>query len=244
MNHRILSIFILGLIILELSSAFVPVKPISLQGAWSTTTQQNNEMTKQMMLVSGSYFAISAYTADKGVYLWTKGGSYTLSGTNLVFTYEFNTKDTALVGKTEKVKAKVKNRNLSLIAGSSKSNWSAMDVTTTTPLTAAWLISGRKQSGEISKMDTTRPRKTMKILTGSHFQWIAYNVATKEFFGTGGGSYEAKEGKYTEKIYFFSRDNSRVGSSLSFDFKVEDNDWHHSGVSSKGDPIYEVWSKR
>ena len=43
----------------------------------------------------------------------------------------------------------------------------------------------------------------MKILTGSRFQWIAYNTETKQFFGTGGGSYTAKNGVYTENIEFF-----------------------------------------
>jgi hypothetical protein len=50
-------------------------------------------------------------------------------------------------------------------------------------------------------------------------------------------------GKYTENILFFSRDNSRVGAQLTFDGKIEDGNWHHSGLSSKGDPIYEIWSR-
>ncbi len=88
------------------------------------------------------------------------------------------------------------------------------------------------------------PRKTMKILSGTRFQWIAYNVETKEFMGTGGGTYTTTNGKYTENIDFFSRDNSRVGASLEFDFEIKGNDWHHKGFSSKGDPMHEIWSLR
>nr|WP_299343463.1 hypothetical protein [Allomuricauda sp.] len=84
----------------------------------------------------------------------------------------------------------------------------------------------------------------MKILSGTRFQWIAYNTETKEFMGTGGGTYTTENGKYVENIGFFSRDDSRVGASLSFDFELKDGDWHHSGKSSKGNPIYEIWSKR
>ena len=51
-------------------------------------------------------------------------------------------------------------------------------------------------------------------------------------------------GQYTEKIKYFSRDNSRVGARLQFDFELQQGKWHHSGKSSKGKPIYEVWSKR
>ncbi|MEM1136632.1 MAG: hypothetical protein AAGI07_12415 [Bacteroidota bacterium] len=84
----------------------------------------------------------------------------------------------------------------------------------------------------------------MKILTPTHFQWIAYNTATGQFFGTGGGTYTAENGTYTENIKFFSRDKSRVGASLTFSFDVQGNDWHHKGKSSKGDPMYEIWSVR
>ena len=49
---------------------------------------------------------------------------------------------------------------------------------------------------------------------------------------------------YIENIEFFPRDNSRVGKSLTFDFSIEDGNWRHKGLSSKGDPIDEVWTKR
>ena len=105
------------------------------------------------------------------------------------------------------------------------------------------MITGRVRDGEMSKM-TPGARRTMKILSGTRFQWIAYNVETGEFSGTGGGTYTTKNGKYTENIEFFSRDNSRVGASLTFDFSLEDGAWRHKGLSSKGDPIDEVWTKR
>lgn len=80
-------------------------------------------------------------------------------------------------------------------------------------------------------------------MSGTRFQWAAINPETKEFFGTGGGTYTFVNGKYTENIEFFSRDNSRVGASLSFKGEVKDGQWHHSGNSSTGNPIYEIWSR-
>ena len=109
-------------------------------------------------------------------------------------------------------------------------------------LDALWRITGRQQEAkmhEIPKAD----RKTIKILVDGYFQWIAINPAQKGFYGTGGGSYEFKNNQYTEKIQFFSRDNTRVGQELHFNGKLENNQWHHSGKSSKGDDIYEIWSK-
>src|SRR5690606_30379886 len=108
-------------------------------------------------------------------------------------------------------------------------------------LTGNWVITGRADPE--GKMNTMTPgdRRTVKILSGGRFQWIAFNSATKEFSGTGGGTYSAQNGVYTENITFFSRDDSRVGASLQFQFEVKDGKWHHKGKSSKGDPIYEIW---
>jgi hypothetical protein len=53
-----------------------------------------------------------------------------------------------------------------------------------------------------------------------------------------------RDGLYIEKIEFFSRDNSRVGQHLSFDYKLVNGDWVHKGLSSKGQPIHEVWGLR
>ena len=100
------------------------------------------------------------------------------------------------------------------------------------------------RDGETQLRDTSRPRKTMKILSGTRFQWIAYNTETKQFMGTGGGTYTTNNGKYTENIEFFSRDDSKAGLSLEFNYELIDGDWHHSGLSSKGDPIHEIWSIR
>jgi hypothetical protein len=111
-------------------------------------------------------------------------------------------------------------------------------------LAGAWLFTGRVTDTGIEKR-VPGARRTMKILSGTRFQWIAYNIETKEFFGTGGGTYTSVNGKYTETIDVFSRDNSRVGAKLDFNFSLSpEGDWHHSGKSSKGDPINEIWSKR
>jgi len=105
-----------------------------------------------------------------------------------------------------------------------------------------WRITARaNEKGEMSEMKPG-PRKTMKIMSGGYFQWFAINTQTREFSGTGGGRYTLVDGKYTEKIEFFSRDNNRVGAELSFDASVNGKVWTHSGKSSKGDPIKEIWT--
>jgi hypothetical protein len=96
----------------------------------------------------------------------------------------------------------------------------------------------------VQKRDTSVARKTMKILSGTRFQWIAYDTDTKQFLGTGGGTYTTQQGEYAERIEFFSKDETRVGLRLKFNYALKDGDWEHSGLSSKGDPIHEIWSIR
>ena len=84
----------------------------------------------------------------------------------------------------------------------------------------------------------------MKLLSGTRFQWIAYDTETKQFKGTGGGTYTTIDGKYTEMIEFFSKDDTKVGATLPFNYSLEKGKWHHSGKSSKGASIYEIWSIR
>jgi hypothetical protein len=105
-------------------------------------------------------------------------------------------------------------------------------------------MSGRIRDGKTQLRDINRPRKTMKILSGTRFQWIAYNTETKKFMGTGGGTYTTKNEEYIENIKFFSRNDSKAGLSLKFSYELMNGKWHHSGLSSKGDPIHEIWSIR
>ena len=111
-------------------------------------------------------------------------------------------------------------------------------------LYGAWLMAGRVRDGKRQMRDTDRPRKTMKILSGTRFQWIAYNTETKQFMGTGGGTYTTINGEYVENIEFFSRDDTKAGLSLKFNYELTNNEWNHKGFSSKGDPMHEIWVKR
>ena len=105
-------------------------------------------------------------------------------------------------------------------------------------------MAGRMTPEGERRRDTSGPRKTMKFLLEGFFQWIAFNTETFQFFGSGGGYYTAVDGKYTEHIEYFSRDNTRVGAALPFDYELKGTDWYHQGLSSKGAPLYEIWSLR
>lgn len=209
-------------------------------GAWERVDKQ----VRITMICSDRFFSVALYQVDEKKFMGTYGGSFRVDGKNFIEKVEYNTIHTDLVG-TELSYAitTMKNGKLVLVKDKDKVEWNKVDDGKPGALAGAWLITGRMVNNEIQSI-TPSARKTMKILSGTHFQWIAYNSETKEFFGTGGGTYTTIDGKYTESLLFFSRDNSRVGANLQFDFSIEDGKWRHKGLSSKGDAIDEVWTKR
>lgn len=212
-----------------------------LRGAWLTEMDGN----QLVWINSGNYFAGAIYNLKDKKFVGTAGGSWKIEGDEFVEVLEFNTMEPDKVGDTIRSRVSIRNNTLVTTIPSGKEEiWTRIDDGTPGKLEGAWLITGRYRDGEVQKR-VPGARKTMKILSGTRFQWIAYNVDTHEFFGTGGGTYTTKDGKYIENIEFFSRDSTRVGASLEFNYEImKDGDWRHFGKSSKGDPLDENWTKR
>lgn len=228
------------LILLFIMALFISANEISsdktLLGAW----EFNDGNTRMTKIYSEKYFSVATYNITEKKFIGTFGGSWKIEGNNIVEKIEFNSVNPDEVSTEKRIPFSVEGKSMSI---QGKEKWRRVDDGSPGKLAGAWLITGRMENGEI-KWRTPGVRKTMKILSGTRFQWIAYNTETKEFSGTGGGTYTTVDGKYQENIEFFSRDNSRVGASLQFDFSIEDGNWRHKGLSSKGDPIDEVWTKR
>jgi len=210
-----------------------------ISGAWQSGTDEN----RSTMIVAGKFFSVAVYNLKDKIYRGTYGGQYRIDKNQFIEIQEFNTMKPELIGIEQSAELKIQKDKLVFKAGNATQEFTRIDAGKPGELSGAWLITGRMIDGSIQKR-TPGARKTMKILSGTRFQWIAYNNETKEFFGTGGGTYTTANGKYIESIEFFSRDNSRVGAKLEFDFSLIEGDWRHSGKSSKGDPIDEIWSKR
>ncbi|ADR22727.1 hypothetical protein MATR_34270 [Marivirga tractuosa] len=225
---------ILGISVFLLT-AFSYQKSNNLSGGWETKT---DEGLIGQWIMAEKHFAVTFYKGNE--FKYTYGGSWKLTNNNRIqITYGFHTDDKEKVGQTEEMDYTLDGKKLEI----KDLTWKRRDDNKPGELAGAWVITGRERNGEMNTM-TPGARKTMKILSGTYFQWIAYNSETGDFMGTGGGDYTTKNGKYTEIIKFFSRDRSRVGAELTFDYELKDGKWHHSGKSSKGDPIYEIWSDR
>jgi len=223
------------------SNTKTPIQASELLGAWESTITMNNQEVKVVQIMADGFLSAAFYTSEPNEFIGTMGGKWSLVADTLISSYEFNTFDTTMVNDSEKSVISLDNAVLS-VDGSTNS-WTKIDDGSPGELNGAWLMAGRKRDGEISKREEG-PRKTMKILSGTRFQWIAYHTETTRFSGSGGGTYTTIDGKYVENIDFFSRDSSRVGASLDFNFELIEGEWHHSGLSSKGDAIYEIWAPR
>jgi hypothetical protein len=222
------------------------------QSFYSRHNTQNNNVTggwklennnnEQVLLFADGYFSHTSYNKKDKKFDFTSGGTFAVQNNQLQTKIEFDTRQKETIGQTVNYQFSMENGKLTLDINGKKDTWSQLDKGGEN-LAGTWRITARKQDDKIVPIHQTGPRKTVKILTGTRFQWAAINPETKEFFGTGGGSYTFNNGKYTENIEFFSRDSSRVGAALTFDGKLTNGEWHHSGLSSRGDAIYEVWGR-
>ena len=181
------------------------------------------------IIIDKNYFVMTSYKFNSNEFTKTIGGFYEKKGNRYNIELEFN--------------SNFKNDSLSEIEINKKSNWKKISLKEN-DLQGKWLMVGRIRDGKEQRRNLDRPRKTMKILINGYFQWIAFNTETFQFSGSGGGKYSTKNGIYSEKIEYFSRDNSRVGAKLKFDYKLKNEVWNHIGFSSKGDPMHELWIKR
>lgn len=237
---KVLPVYVFFFIMLLTLMAFRNKGNKEIEGAWQL--QQGTK--EQVLIFVDDYFTHTVFDKQNKKFIETRGGAYTYDNGRLTIYFEFDTKDKERVGIAKDYKLAVSDNLLSSSAAEFTGDFRRIDKADS-GLTGLWKITGRRgDDGNIEPIHQRGTRKTVKILTSTRFQWAAIDPGTKAFMGTGGGSYSFKEGKYTEQIEFFSRDSSRVGASLSFDGKIENDGWHHSGLSSRGEPIYEIWSRQ
>ena len=203
---------------------------ISFSQVYNFNSLSNGKNITHKIMLDENYFVETQYLTKTAEFILTRGGYYNKTETNIIkVNLEFNSnflKDSLKLFQIEKKDSWIKSFGKPI------------------DLNGKWLMAGRITNEGEKRRDISKPRKTMKFLKNGNFQWIAFNTETFQFFGSGGGTYSTENGIYTENIQFFSRNNNSVGKILPFNYSLKGVDWHHSGKSSKGDPIYEIWTKR
>lgn len=208
----------------------------NIEGSWINKSAGQ----KTILLIKDGYLSCTEFTTGKFISSW--GGVVSEKDNKIIVRIEFNSSDSVVVGDEKVLQFSSAKNELVVSVNKKNTTFQRLDDGNAI-LSGTWKITARKQDEKLIAIHQTGARKTLKMLTGGRFQWFAINPETKQFSGTGGGTYTFINGKYTENIDFFSRDNSRVGAQLIFDGKLEEGKWHHSGFSSKGDKIYEVWER-
>lgn len=207
------------------------------EGAYSFTQGS----TRHLLLFSEGYFVHTAYDQQAKAFKNSEGGLFKMKDGNLLVKMEFDTEHKDNVDSIFTFTCKFTKDNIDLKYLGLQAKFDRIDKGDN-PLAGTWRISSRMVDGKFNPIPPGS-RKTIKVLTGEKFQWIALDPKSKEFFGTGGGSYSFANGKYTEKLEFFPRDNTKVGTELTFDDRVEAGEWYHTGKSSAGAPVFEIWKK-
>lgn len=224
-------------LLIAFSAFTVKAQSKSVTGAWIL---EDGENSHHLFFQDGFFFHTVQQGKEFGM---SRGGSYEIKGESISAKIMYNSTDSNDVGQVMNIPFSLDDQSLTVTVPDGDVRFVRVD-NGNAPLAGVWRITGRMgDDGKVATIHQTGSRQTYKMLTGTKFQWVAIDPEKKQFSGTGGGSYTFKDGKYTENIEFFSRDNTRVGASLVFDGKLENGSWHHSGLSSKGAKIYEVWSK-
>ncbi|SDG83968.1 hypothetical protein [Psychroflexus sediminis] len=215
----------------------------SIEGSWRLISLNDEAVTDRevIKIVTENYFALGSKTLADNSFLGAAGGEYKIKNGKLIEKRDFDTYDASKINEERAYKLSwIDEAKLKISDDNHIKVWQRLSKEED-KLSGNWVITGRKRGDKMNEM-TPGDRRTIKILNANRFQWVAFNSATKTFMASGGGKYSAKEGNYVEHITFFSRDENRVGADLNFAFEIIDGKWHHKGQSSKGQPIYEIWS--
>lgn len=208
-------------------------------GAWGFGPAEK----RTIMINTENIFSVATYDLPGKRFISSNGGTWRIEGNRLVKNIEWNSIDSQQVGK--EISEAVELTGGNLVIKQTKETWNRLDDGKPGELMGAWIITGSFSNDKASKRaNPFYPRRTMKVLSGKYFHWIAYNVATKAFLHAGGGTYTTANGKYTENIEFFTKTAESVGKSLVFDYSFVNGDWRHKGQKSTGGTMDECWSKR
>ncbi|WP_020602331.1 hypothetical protein [Spirosoma spitsbergense] len=180
----------------SLVSALRPYQTNPLAGTWRS--QDAGRTT--LITIADGYLMQTTYEPSR--FIATKGGPYKQETGQLRITAEFDTADSSRVGQSDAYRFTLRNDLLTLTTPSGNQIFSRI-IESSTALTGLWRITARTGQGGQRTPMPKGARKTIKLLTGSRFQWVALNPETKQFFGTGGGTYTLAGTDYTESIDFF-----------------------------------------
>ena len=87
--------------------------------------------------------------------------------------------------------------------------------------------------------------KEIKLISGGHFIWVAYDTQKKKTGYTGGGSYKLDGDHYTEHVDFITVDGAEglIDKDQPYTIKLEGNNLVITGTMSTGEKLTETWKR-
>jgi hypothetical protein len=214
-------------------------------GAWMSESVDKGRPVTQILIVSDTYFTTASFVTKDHHFLSTSGGTYKMEGEKMTVTIEFHSPDHYQVGKQHVLHAKPTETGYKLVArdGMVLGDWKRIDAGNKSQLAGLWYAAAyRNEAGDTIRTDYKV--KTIKILSDTRFQWIAFDTISRKFVATAGGTYSITQTGYMESLEFYANADDKAGKSLGFRYKLEGTKWTHTGKSSQGMPLYELWSKK
>ena len=86
--------------------------------------------------------------------------------------------------------------------------------------------------------------REIKIISGGHFIFAAYDTGKGELLGTGGGTYVLNGSSYSEHVDFGERISPGVvGKDQQFGIKIDGDTFVQAGTLSNGKRLSETWKR-
>ena len=141
----------------------VGINAQSLIGAWeSYHTSESGEKLRSVVIFSDGYQVLTTSNATNGKFIHTNGGTWKIEGNTVTEKVEFNSDKPDAVGKEFSFNINLTESTMAIVGN--EMQFTRLDDGFPGKLHGAWLMSGRVRNGETQSRDTSRPRKTMKIL--------------------------------------------------------------------------------
>jgi len=112
------------------------------------------------------------------------------------------------------------------------------------PHLGAWQLVSFKYGDATKWSDAPSDQRRIKLITETHFTWVAYEVVSGKVQSMAGGRYTLSDGAYTESIEYAGEGMmDYFGKKQSFNIRVEGDKLHQSGKLSDGTKVEEVWQR-
>lgn len=248
-------IFILLLAGLGISFSYKtpPRKTMPLEGTWKLVSanwyDNNPKYTNSAIykIYTGGRFAFIYFDTKTGKFQGAGGGTYTVDNSKFSEKLEYFSWDSTAVGTSQTFDFKIEGNRFiqsGLLNSEKYKDYEIKEVyekvedgisaaKSKHPLIGVWNIESAQYGPEKTDIQKVYG-KVIKIITPGHFVTAFFNPDTKQFNGSGFGTWKVEGNNYTEKVLMFSWDDTMVNTEPKFTWEVKNNKFHQRGkIDSK-----------